>query len=135
MCSCEMITIFPVKEVLCHRAEVATDVATTDCPTRLAVGKFSAESNSPPKAINVNEARGIGHNRGGVAGPAGPALRVVGPFSDCRDSLRTRGLGQVSHASSPFPCVYAFLVIVPALLPAVQEPGAARPDCIGTYAF
>ena len=69
--------------------------------------------------------------RGGVAGPAGPAL--AGPlfsgslvsFPDCRDSLRTRRLGQVSHASSPLPCVYAFLVIVPALFPADQESGAA----------
>ena len=70
------------------------------------------------------------HCRGGVAGPAGPAL--AGPlFSgslvscpDCRDGLRTRRLGQVSHASSPLPCVHAFLVIVPALLPADQDPGA-----------
>ena len=68
-------------------------------------------------------------------GPAGPAL--AGPlfsgslasFPDCRDSLRTRRLGQVSHVGLPFPCEYAFLVIVPALLPADQEPGAARPDC------
>ena len=34
-----------------------------------------------------------------------------------------------SHVGSPFPCEYAFLVIVPAQLPADQEPGAARPDC------
>ena len=69
--------------------------------------------------------------RGGVAGPAGPAL--AGPlfcgslvsFLDCRDSLRPRQLGQVSHASLPLPCVYAFLVIIPALLLADQEPGAA----------
>ena len=32
-------------------------------------------------------------------------------------------IGQVSHASSPLQCVYAFLVIVPTLLPADQEPG------------
>ena len=72
--------------------------------------------------------------RGGVAGPAGPAK--AGPlfseslvsFSDCRDSLRTRRLGQVSHT----PCMYAFLVIVPTLLPADREP---RPDCIDTHAF
>ena len=69
--------------------------------------------------------------RGGGAGPAGPAL--AGPlfnraFSDCRDSVRTRWFGQVSHASSPLPCVYAFLVIVPTLC-------AARPDCIGTHTF
>ena len=78
--------------------------------------------------------------KGGVAGPAGLAL--AGPlFSgslvscpDCRDGLRTRRLGQVSHApSSPLPCVYAFLVIVPALLPTDQEPSTARPDCIGTH--
>ena len=34
-------------------------------------------------------------------------------FSDCRDSLRSRRLCQVSYASSPLaalPCVYAFLV-------------------------
>ena len=68
---------------------------------------------------------------GGVAGPAGPAS--AGPLfsgslvscTDCRDGLRTRRLGQVSHASSPLLCVYAFLVIVPALLPADQEPGSA----------
>ena len=77
--------------------------------------------------------------RGGVAGPAGPALAgplfsgSLVPCPDCRDGLRTRRLGQVSHASSPLPCVYAFLVIVPALLPADQEPGAARPDCISTH--
>ena len=52
---------------------------------------------------------------------------------DCRDGLRTRRLGQVSHASSPLPCAYAFLVIVPTLLPADQEPGAARSGCIGTH--
>ena len=77
--------------------------------------------------------------RGGVAGPAGPAL--AGPlFSgslvscpDYGDGLRTRRLGQVSHASSPLLCVYAFLIIVPALLPADKDPGAARPDCIGTH--
>ena len=85
--------------------------------------------------------RNTQQNRGGVAGPAGPAL--AGPlfsgalvsFSDCRDSVRTRRFGQVSHASSPLPCVYAFLVIVPALLPADQQPGAARLDCIGTTHF
>ena len=77
--------------------------------------------------------------RGGVAGPAGLAL--AGPlfsgslvsFVDCRDSLRTRRLGQVCHASWPLPCVYAFLVIIPPLLPADQEPSAASPDCIGTH--
>ena len=65
-------------------------------------------------------------HRGGVAGPAGPAK--AGPlfrgslvsFSDYSDSLRTRRLGE-----SPLLCVYAFLVIVHALLPADQEPGAA----------
>ena len=31
--------------------------------------------------------------------------------------------------------LYMFLVIVPALLPAYQEPGTARPDCIRTHAF
>ena len=36
---------------------------------------------------------------------------------------------------TPLPCVDAFLVIVLALLPADQEPGAARPDCIATHAF
>ena len=73
---------------------------------------------------------------GGVASPAGPAK--AGPlfkgslvsFSDCSDSLRTRQLGE-----SPLLCVYAFLVIVHALLPADQEPGAARTDCISTHAF
>ena len=75
-------------------------------------------------------------SRSGVASPAGPTL--AGPlfsgtlvsFPDCRDSLRTRRLGQVSHTSSPLPCVYAFLAIVPALLPADQEPSVPRPDCI-----
>ena len=51
-------------------------------------------------------------HRGGVAGPAGPAK--AGPLfsgsldslSDCRDSLRTRRLGQVSYASPPLPCMY-----------------------------
>ena len=82
-----------------------------------------------------------GQYRGGVAGPAGPALAgtlssgELVSFSECRDSVRTRRFGQVSHASSPLPCVYAFLVIVLALLPADQEPGAARRDCIGTHAF
>ena len=60
--------------------------------------------------------------RGGVTGPAGPAK--AGPlfrgslvsFSDCSDSLRTRRLGE-----SPLLCVYAFLVIVYALLPVSQE--------------
>ena len=74
----------------------------------------------------------------GIAGPAGPAK--AGPlfskslvsFSDCRDSLRTKRMGQVSHASSPLPCMYVFLVII---LPVDQEHGAARPDCIGTHAF
>ena len=43
--------------------------------------------------------------RGGVAGPAGPAKagplfsRSLVSFSDCRDSWRTRRMGQVSHAS------------------------------------
>ena len=80
-------------------------------------------------------------DRGDVSGPAG--LAKAGPlfrgslvsFSDCRDSLRTRRLGEVSHASSPLPCVYALLVIVHALLPADQEPGAARMDCISTHTF
>ena len=76
-------------------------------------------------------------SRGGVAGPAGPAK--AGPlfrgslvsFSDRSDSLRTRRLGE-----SPLLCVYAFPVIVHALLPADQaEPGAARTDCISTHAF
>ena len=52
----------------------------------------------------------ISQTRGGVAGPAGPAL--TGPlfsgslvsFSDCRDSLRLRPLGQVCQANSPLPC-------------------------------
>ena len=88
------------------------------------------------------ENRGYQSYRGGVAGPAGPAgPALAGPlFSgslvscpDCRDGLRTRRLGQVSHTSSPLPCVYAFLIIVPTLLLADQEPGAARPDCIGTH--
>ena len=76
--------------------------------------------------------------RGSIAGPAGPALAGLlfsGAFSDCRDSVRTRWFGQVSHANSPLPCVYAFLVIVPTLLPADQEPGVARADCIGTHTF
>ena len=64
--------------------------------------------------------------RGGVAGPAGPAL--AGPLF----SLRTRRLGQVSYASPPLPSVYAFL-IVHALLSADLEPGASRPDCICTH--
>ena len=74
--------------------------------------------------------------RGGGAGPAG--LAKAGPlfrgllvsFADCSDSLRTRRLGE-----SPLLCVYAFLVIVHALLPVDQEPGAARTDCISTHAF
>ena len=53
-------------------------------------------------------------------GPAGPAK--AGPlfsgsldsFSDCRDSLRTRRLGQVSYASPPLPCLYS---LVPRPLP------------------
>ena len=77
--------------------------------------------------------------RGGGTGPAGPAK--AGPlfrgslvsFPDCRDNLRTRRLGEVSHASLPLPCVYAFLIIVHALLPVDQEPGAARTDCISTH--
>ena len=65
--------------------------------------------------------------RGSVAGPAGPALArplvsgLLVSSSDCRDSLRRRRLGQVSHASSPSPCGYVFLVIVPALLLADQS--------------
>ena len=59
------------------------------------------------------------HDRGRVAGPAGPAKArphfsgSLVSFSDCRDSLRTRRLCQVSYASLPLaalPCVYAFLV-------------------------
>ena len=50
------------------------------------------------------------NGRDGVASPAGPAK--AGPlfrgslfsFSNCRDSLRMRRLGEVSHASSPLPC-------------------------------
>ena len=34
-------------------------------------------------------------------------------------------LGQVPHTSSPLPCMYVFLVIVPALFPVDQEPGAS----------
>ena len=83
----------------------------------------------------------VAGGRGGVAGPAGQAK--AGPlfsgslvsFSGCRDSLRTRRLGEVSHASSPLPCMYMFLVIVHALLQADQEPVAARTDCISTHAF
>ena len=57
-------------------------------------------------------------------------------FSDCRDSLRTRRLCQVSCASLPLPCVYAYLVYNPSrFLPADQEPGAARPACFGTHAL
>ena len=41
-------------------------------------------------------------------------------------------MGQVSHSSSPLPCVYVFLVIIP---PVDQEHGVARPDCIDTHAF
>ena len=36
----------------------------------------------------------------------------------CEDRMIWPG---VSHASSPLPCVYAFLVIIPALLPADQD--------------
>ena len=49
--------------------------------------------------------------RGGVAGPVGPAKagplfrRSLVSFPDCRDSLPTGWLGQVSHASSPLPSV------------------------------
>ena len=69
--------------------------------------------------------------RSGWSGKAGPLLRgSLVSFSDCNDSLRTRRLGE-----SPLLCVYAFLVIVHALLPADQEPGAARTDCISTHAF
>ena len=80
--------------------------------------------------------------RGGVAGPAGPAK--AGPlfsgslvsFSDCRDSLRTRRLCQVSCASLPLPCVYAYLVYNRSpFLPADQESGAARPACFATHAL
>ena len=72
-------------------------------------------------------------NRGPAkAGPLFSGLLVS--FPDCRDSLRTRRMGQVFHASSPLPCVYmyVFLVIIP---PVDQEHGAARPDCIGTHVF
>ena len=61
------------------------------------------------------------------------AGRALVSCPDCRDGLRTRRLGQVSQVNSPLLCVYVFLVIVPALLPVDQEPGAARPDCIGTH--
>ena len=107
-------------------------VGCTNCVGRASVSTVSLQPDKGQTLICLTF-------RGGVAGPAGPAL--AGPlFSgslvscpDCRDGLRTRRLGQVSHASSPLPCVYAFLVIVPALLPADQDPGAARPDCIGTH--
>ena len=66
-----------------------------------------------------------------VAGPAGPAL--AGPlfsgalvsFPDRRDSLRMRRLGQVS-TQARLALVYAFLLIVSVLLPAVRSP--ERPD-------
>ena len=60
---------------------------------------------------------------------------VLGLQKQSEDESKDETIGQVSHASLPLPCVYAFLVIVPVLLLADQEPSVARLDCIGTQAF
>ena len=47
-------------------------------------------------------------HRGSVAGPLFSESLVS--FPDCRDGLRTRQLGQVSHASSPFLVIIVLLL-------------------------
>ena len=91
---------------------------------------------------DVEEKEQVFKSRGGVAGPAGPAKagplfsRALVSFPDSRDGLPTRWLSQVSHASSPLPSAcrrFSYKSFPLFCQQIMQEPGAARPDCIGTH--